>query len=238
MSQVRTEAAESPATRIRRATGRVVRDALPESWVQTTDAYRFQRSFRRAGVVFIHVPRTAGWSVNAVLYQRPPRHFTVDELSRVASADVLALPSFAIVRNPWDRAVSAFHFARQGGVAGAARIANPERYRGAEFEDFDGFVRHFLARNDPRHLDGVFRPQSDYVCRRDGTIPLRHVGVFDRLAETEAWLSATLGRAVELPALNGSARPTRDYRDFYTDHTAEIVGRVYRADVTRFGFAF
>jgi len=218
------------------ATYRWASNILPLSWFETVRAYRAQNDFRQAGVVFLHVPRAAGLSVGRTLYRRDIFHFTAAQMLRVLPADVLALPRFAIVRNPWDRTVSAYHFAKQGGVPGGAQMAHPERYRGSDFATFEAFVKRYLARHDLRLIDGVFRPQSAYLILKDGTVPFDHIGSFERLTETEHWLSQILGHQIRLPKINGTHR--REYRDYFTDETREIVGQLYHCDVSAFGFEF
>lgn len=211
-------------------------DALPEPVIEMKRAFFAQNDFRRAGVSFIHIPRTAGKSVMRTLYTHDQFHFTVARMLSVSFPDVCALPRFAIVRNPWDRAVSAYHFATQGGVPGWAHMNHPERYQGPKFASFETFVHEYLSQHDPRELDGVFRPQSCYVTLKDGSVPINYLGHFDKMAETEAWLSETLGRDVKFPRTN---QTTRDfYPSYYNDDTRAIVGRLYQEDVDRFGFEF
>ena len=211
-------------------------DVLPDPWSETWRAYRTRDDFRRAGVVFVHVPRTAGLSVSRTLYNRDIHHFTIGQLQAVLPDDVLGLPRFTVVRNPWDRAVSAYHFARQGGVPGGAQMSNPERYRGNDFDSFDTFVTRYLTHRRLSRADGVFRPQTSYLTLGDGTLPFDHIGRFEHLADTEQWLSGILGRRIEFPRINGTER--EGYREYFTDQTRDIVGSLYRSDVETFGFTF
>lgn len=210
-------------------------DILPD-WFETLRAYRARNDFRRAGVAFVHIPRTAGLSISRTLYHRDIFHFSARQMRRVLPADVLTLPRFAIVRNPWDRTVSAYHFAKQGGVPGGAQMAHPERYRSNDFTTFGAFTTRYLARQDLSSIDGVFRPQSAYLFLNDGTLSFDHVGRFERLGETEQWLSATLGRPIRFPKINGTDRD--DYRGYFTDETREIVADRYRVDIDAFGYRF
>src|SRR5436190_384652 len=107
---------------------------VPESLLQQLRAFRRAELFRATGVAFVHVPRTGGTSAVGAIYGRFIGHFGLADLKAVAPADVLVLPRFAIVRNPWDRAVSAWAFARAGGGGdsqfGTIRINRPQRYAG------------------------------------------------------------------------------------------------------------
>ncbi len=197
----------------------------------------------------IHVPRTAGTSLTSAIYGHFLGHFSITSLLAVAPIAVLALPRFAIVRNPWDRLVSAWSFARQGYGNGEAtdtgpspssrdlvRIRHPELYRGPDFATFDSFVLEWFAHRDVRRLDGVFKPQTDYVLAADGSMPFNHLGRIEKLDETIGWLSSQLGRTIALPRFNSSDRD--EYRQYYTAQTRDLVARIYARDIAAFGYTF
>ena len=116
-----------------------------------------------------------------------------------------------------------------------AQMLHPEDYRRQEFRTFGTFVRDFLGTRDVWKLDGVFRPQTYYVGRKTRT-KLNHLGYFDRLYDTEAWLSSELGRPIELVHSNKTER--EPYQNYYTEATRKIVSRAYREDIAEFGFTF
>ncbi len=213
-----------PATRV-----------LPAGFFEKRQARWALEAFRRERVVFIHVPRTAGMSVVRTVYRSRVRHFSIAQFLTVADSDLRRLPRFTIVRNPWDRAVSAFLFAKQGGIPGGAQMLNAQRYRGPDFATFDTFVQSFLAVRDVWRLDHVFRPQVYYT----GTAPhaeIDHVGRFDDLRSTENWLSGVLGRPVEL--IRSNATRHDPYRTYYSDRTRRLIAGIYRDDIDQFGFRF
>jgi hypothetical protein len=63
-------------------------------------------AIQESGVLFIHVPKNAGTSVCDRLYGEQIKHETVRYYAMVAP-DLLDLPSFAIVRDPVARFLSA-----------------------------------------------------------------------------------------------------------------------------------
>ncbi len=197
------------------------------------------RYLREAGVVFVHVPKAAGSSINQALYGRFMGHYTASDVARFASARVAALPRFSVVRDPWSRAVSAWRFARSGVGVGdgvVAGLAKPERYARPEFETFDGFVREWLAHADLTREDGVFQPQTRWLTDGAGRTIVDHVGRLEDLAPTVAWVEARTGRPFAVPHTNRSGDAV-DWRALYTPETAAIVGRVYAEDVSRLGYA-
>ena len=217
-------------------------DLLPDPLLQQIRAYRRTPQYRAAGIVMIHVPRTAGTSLGRALYHAFLGHFTIQDLQRVAPQDVLALPRFTVVRNPWSRAVSAWSFAKAGG--GEANegvrpvfIARPEQYQIPAFECFERFVHEWLASQDLARLDGIFRQQCDYVLDKDGALPFDHVGRLEHLDETLAWLSQRLGR--DLDALHHNrSRDGLDYRKFYTPALRDAIAQIYARDIEVLGYDF
>lgn len=201
---------------------------------------RRQAIWLRAGIVFIHIPKTAGTAINEALYGRFMGHVRASDVERWGSPALKALPRVAIVRNPWDRLVSAWRFvSRGGGVGGphAGRVRHAERYRVPEFESFDAFVRQWLAARDVRRLDFVFQPQWRFVCDARGEIIVDHLGRFELLDATYAFLQE---RKPGLPPLAESNRSGAavDYRTFYSPELVELVGSIYAEDVQRFDYRF
>jgi hypothetical protein len=120
---------------------------------------------------------------------------------------------------------------------------------------FRQFVNH-LATCDMTAVNGHWRPQSEFFEK----VEFHFIGRFEHLERDFAELNRLLGRQPSLPRINSttyvadfstqecvadwplsrlrrlSAAPP--YRCFYTPALAETVGRLYEADVKRFGYEF
>jgi hypothetical protein len=200
--------------------------------------------------IFVHIPKTGGQSIETVFLHvhgltrdtrsalllmpnpdpsKGPRrlaHLYAREftsLGYVSRKEFKSFFKFAVVRNPWARAVSSYKFRVK-----SHRIA------------FDRFVREALVeRNkipdlDTRQIDA----QTLYVHDEAGRLLVDKVLKHENLATEFAEISRTIfGRAELLPAVNVSL-DRRDYRSFYDDATAEIVAKVYAADIEAFGYKF
>lgn len=219
---------------------RTIYRTLPDGFQRRVLVARRTPLWLRADIIFIHVPKAAGTAINEALYGRFMGHVRASDVDRWGSPAVKALPRFAITRNPWDRLVSAYRFVKRGaGIGGpnAGRVLHPEQYRIPEFETFESFVTGWLARRDLRRLDLAFQPQSLFVCNADGGILVDHLGRFEDLDATYAYLRERLPSLPPLAESNASGRRV-DYRTFYTPELVELVGSIYAEDVTRFGYGF
>jgi len=160
--------------------------------------------------IFVHIPKTGGqsiehvflaehgltWKTRAALLLRvsedeeqgPKRlaHLFAREYvpyGYVTASDFAASFKFAVVRNPYDRAVSRYRFKH-----GAKR----------SFRDYvTALERETLPRHDER--------QSDFVLDDSGKLMVDAILRFENLAEDFAGVSERIfGRAIDLPHENKS----------------------------------
>jgi hypothetical protein len=131
-----------------------------------------------------------------------------------------------IVRNPWDRVLSLWAWARVQTFE-HAMVAR------AQALDFDGFV------HDP--LVGQILKASPYghhVQQRDRREGDLHILRFERLAEDAAALGETLGfRMPPLARVNASADRPADWRAAYSPSGLARVADACAEDIARFGYA-
>ena len=130
-------------------------------------------------VIFIHVPKCAGSSVNEALYGRFMGHIPAHVIARFCDAQTAALPAFALLRDPVARAVSAYNFVRAGAGAGTGVISQvraPQRFHVPAFESFDRFAQEWLPAQTLSKADPVFRTQASYVCDPKGSVLVEHLG--------------------------------------------------------------
>ncbi len=154
------------------------------------------------------------------------KHSTLADIDGLVPDPVLdRLFAFTLVRNPWDRVVSYYHWLR-------TQSFDHPSVRLARETDFDGFVTH------PRTLQS-FRstPAAHYMRRSGGREQCNAYIRIENFAADVAPLAAHLGFALDLPVVNASER-SRDYRGYYNDESAETLGRACAEDIARFGYSF
>jgi hypothetical protein len=133
---------------------------------------------------------------------------------------------FTLVRNPWDRAVSYYHWLR------AQSFAHPAVGL-SKATSFSGFLAHPQTRT-------AFRlwPACAYLRDRSGTERCQLYARVEHLNNDLAPLEAHLGfRLTPLPRANESAR-ARDWRGYYTDADAALIAEDCAEDIARFGYGF
>lgn len=124
--------------------------------------------------------------------------------------------TFAVERNPWDKAVSSYFFKQQ---------------TRSDVNDFPSFLR-----SAPRR----FFSDPEIYCI-DGSLAVDRVLRFERLTEYFSDMCDTMG--LEIPVLPDALteyRPAanRDWRPMYSDADAEFVAEVCATEIELFGYTF
>jgi hypothetical protein len=200
--------------------------------------------------IFVHIPKTGGTSMALALedramaddiligdtpkaVRRRKRLKTLDapgrlwKHARLADIDGMAgMPPdpfvFTLVRNPWDRMVSLYHWAK------AQNFDHP-MVSVARAHDFAGFLSH-PGLQPAFAQDGA----AAYVTRRDGTLACDAFIRLEHLATDLVPLETHLGVKLVLPHVNAKPHPVTARH--YTPALVDLVARHYADDVRRFGY--
>ena len=192
---------------------------------------------RRHNALFIHVPKAAGLSVYQGLgMQRPADTHAPATACRIADPAFFdGAFRFAVVRNPWDRLVSAYHYLSQDSAFPQDRLW--ARRRLSRAPDFAGFMRLMAQPWTRNQIMGWrhFLPQTAFLEVRgqnamDALIP------FEALNDGLADAARKIGVAYKPAHVNRSRRS--DYRAYYTDDAAALVARLYAKDIALTGARF
>ena len=210
---------------------------------------------RQRRFIFVHVPKTGGTALTLALEARAAKddiligdtpkararagrwkgvkaagrvwkHSTLSDVVGLVTLDeIMDFRAVTLVRNPWDRAVSYYHWLRVQGFAHPAVGL-------AKALEFNAFLAHPQIR-------AAFRlwPYGAYLRLPSGQ---EKDGLFIRLenfAEEVRPFEAHLGFRLPLPRANESERG-RDWRVYYTDETAALVAEDCAEDIARFGYRF
>ncbi|MDG1265921.1 MAG: sulfotransferase family 2 domain-containing protein [Ilumatobacter sp.] len=217
--------------------------------------------YRNHRLVHLHIPKTAGtmletqfaelgdmdWNAQSFYgrVNRPDRwyedhHLSLNELRQLSAGNISGLDMFAVVRNPYRRLISEFHWRHRLVVEQNA----PELIA---FESFDALIaaipldlsynwHRYISLADRDHSNVLIhlRPQWQYVCATSGQPdPTVEIVRFERLRDDLEPLYRRWGvptRPVHQPS---QSRPLGDY---YTDKSLAIVNQVYGRDLAWFGY--
>ncbi|MCP5036392.1 MAG: sulfotransferase family protein [Rhodobacteraceae bacterium] len=206
--------------------------------------------------IFVHAPKTGGTSLALALEARAMKddimlgdtpkakrrrhrvkdmpssgrlwkHSTLRDIDGlVTQADIEAFFVFTLVRNPWDRVVSYYHWLRSQNFAHPAVGI-------AKATDFSGFLRDRVIRSSLSvHSYGSYVSDGAGVDRCDLFLRLEHIN--EDLALLNDHLGFELG---PLPHANRSDR-RQDFRFYYDDEDAGIVADTCAEDIDRFKYHF
>ena len=182
--------------------------------------------------VFVHIPRNGGTSITKAL--RPfgnefsfSNHMSALEIiQKIGDVEYQSLFSFAIVRNPWDRQVSFYHYILRDKT-------HHLHQRVKACGNFKEYIKRVLHPKDTR----VSRLQKNFVYDSRGFCQVNCIGKFEKL---EGWfericLEMGLG-VLFLPKLNVSVH--KPYQDYYDKETRKIVEEIFEPDISIFGYSF
>lgn len=195
---------------------------------------------------FAHVPKCGGTSVEAYLVDRfgpialcdvarsklapqqkwtrtSPQHIPAETLRRIVPHDWLA-SSFAVVRHPVRRLISAFFYARDRSL---------HLPLATEFDPWFAEAAAWIP-HDPFRMDGHFAPQTTFVP--DGSRVFR---LEDGLHQVIPYLDALAGNSDgprDLPALNIGHWRGEEQAVTPAPETLALIQQVYAADFQRFSY--
>ncbi len=205
--------------------------------------------------LFVHIPKTGGTAFSLAYEARAMRddiligdtpkararrgrlrgvktagrlwkHSTLsDVVGLVSEVEIGELMTLTLVRNPWDRVVSYYHWLRHQSFAHPAVGL-------AKTHDFSDFLNH------PQTMTSLrLWPYGAYLRLPSGA---EKASLFIRLehyAEDARPFEDQLGFRLPLPRANVSDRG-RDWRPYYSVADADLVGGCCGEDIARFGYSF
>lgn len=205
--------------------------------------------------IFVHIPKTGGTALSLALEGRAmaddllvgdtpkavkrrkrmkmlnsdcnlSKHARLSDIEAVVPQSALdAYLVFTLVRNPWDRIVSYYHWLK------LQNWDHPSVHL-AKTVDFSTFL------NDTSTLKSLAFPYSYYVTDTKG---VERAGLFIRLETLDQDLRPLwdhLGFCLSPIARKNASPRMRDFRGYYTDADRDVVAKLCATDIARFGYAF
>jgi hypothetical protein len=209
--------------------------------------------------LFIHIPKCAGDSVREILLSPENggerflgKHAGYRAAEKAMEGEIERFTVFAVVRNPFDQAVSFYKHLRKPLHMSATEI--DQRYPGydgrllplwaselAMTVSFPEFVRDVYAvADDSRDQAHWFRDSLDWLVSSKGDVAVNRVLRFENLRADFSKFADELGLVGELP-IRGASFPLRrevDYRELYDDEARRIIEERFAPTLQKFGYRF
>ncbi len=206
--------------------------------------------------IFVHIPKTGGTSLSLALENKAMKDDVLigdtpkakNRRSRLKDiktsgrlwkharlTDIYGLTTqeqmeqyfvFTIVRNPWDRVVSYYHWLQdQTFDHPAVKIA-----QSLSFADFlqDGMIQRSFQ-NDKA---AQYVSDQDGIDRCDLYLRLEH------LSEDVQALETTLGFKLGVLPHDNKSQRDKEYSKYYNQAGREIIAAAFKEDIKRFGYTF
>jgi chondroitin 4-sulfotransferase 11 len=180
--------------------------------------------------MFIHIPKTGGKSTIqafkscslSILECRG--HLTITET--LQQIDFNNFKSFSIIRNPWDRAVSYYHYMSQLPLQEKKHYFMP-------YSTFEEFVNFFISDKNP-----IYRPQIDFLINSDRDIIVDFVLRLENIQKDldKFLLKNNIQEKIILPKVNTSKH--NNYKEHYNDSLVKKIGLYERDIIKKFKYTF
>jgi len=192
--------------------------------------------------IFIHIPRAAGTSIKEALELPGRGHLPWQYYYLVYPEQWGSYLKFTVVRNPYERVVSAYAYARMDKSYWHDNLGQETPHPDYELLSQKSFSECCEILRDNRELlkHEAWRQQHAWVAKKDNgsyalmvDLVLRH----ENLENDFRTLCEKLGvQDIQLPHINPS--PREEYRSYYNEETKRIIEEAYAADIELFKYEF
>jgi hypothetical protein len=188
--------------------------------------------------IFIHIPKTAGKSIEVALEGRTIIDPHFNKIFPKYKGPIKAYGDFyrryfkfAFVRNPWDRLVSVYHYYLNGGNK-TSTDRKIQKNIPRTFREFVLNLKFFTHSYILAHLI----EQADYIADGNDNMLVDFVGKYESLEKDFQRVCKKIGLKSNLHHLNQSGH--YHYSKYYDSETKEIIGAMYRRDIKLFNYKF
>ncbi|MEH6586806.1 MAG: sulfotransferase family 2 domain-containing protein [Halioglobus sp.] len=178
--------------------------------------------------VFIHINKTGGSSIEKALGIGLDHSTALEKYRQLGHCAWQRKFTFTMVRNPWDKVVSHYHYRVRTNQTGLADKTVP----------FAEWLQRCYVDHDPRYYDQprMFMSQRQWLVNEKDELLVEFIGRFENLAEDFGSICQRVGVAAEL----GHAKPSSrgSYRDYYDTASEALVREYFAEDLALFGYEF
>lgn len=215
----------------------LVRRCFPISSVESLrtlikgEGVYYSNAFDETKSIFVHIPKAAGTSISNALYGGRQGHHTASAYKKANLEKFDCYYKFTIVRNPWDRLASTYHYLLKSPHAEDRAWAEKNI---TKYTSFESFVKNWLSKDSVytwKHL----LPQS-YFIMEGNEILVDDVFKMENISSDFPIIANKLGCLKQLRHDNRIER--QHYSSLYSKETIDIVSKVYERDIEEFDYVF
>lgn len=195
-------------------------------------------------LIFIHIPKNAGTSIEMTIHGERGQysgHYDWKKYERDVPDKWKDYESFSVVRNPFDRTVSNYKYARKK-RSFWHNAENPEQSRMGKHFDYEtlkdrSFSEAVDMLSELEHQGWGY--QYPYICDEDENIVVDRILKIENLQEEFNEMLNELGkeRKVSLKEKNVT-REEKNYREWYGEEEKKKVQEHYKTDIELFDYSF
>jgi len=205
--------------------------------------------------IFFHIPKAAGTSIIISLFNKLNKNVLINDSNK----DLVAFlknkgntwPNhancgqlmeflgttlyrnyfkFCFVRNPWDRLVSMYHYTVQ---KEKEKYANKEE----QLPDYSTNILEAGSFDQWIKSGNIGTAQFDIISNNADELLVDYVGRSEIIQSDFSYVCSLIGiENIQLAKANTSKH--KDYRDYYTKETVDIVAKKHQKDIKYFGYDF
>ena len=190
--------------------------------------------------IFIHIPRSAGSSIKEALSLPGRGHPTYQYYMKNFPSKWAFYTKFTVVRNPWDRIVSAYTYAKMWkSYWHNTRMGPHPDYQLIHNKCFEKCCEILL---NQRHLlrHEAWAPQYFWIMTKknnDDLLVIDHILRYENLEDDFLKLCSAIGiKNLSLPIVNESIR--EKYTQYHTEKTKKIVETLFFKDIQMFNYTY
>lgn len=199
--------------------------------------------------IFIHIPKTAGTSIELALqvnksdlgwvdkYKLWKQHRTIGQIKKFYIPDIEGYYKFSFVRNPWDRAVSDWkYFTYQECISFEGYRVELKSQTLKDYLLCTGGYEKYNHLHSPSGRGDHWALQYNFI-NIDGIDCMDFIGKFENLQEDFNKVCDKIGiPRQQLQHVNKTNH--KHYTEYYDDETRAIVAEKYAKDIEYFGYKF
>tara|TARA_Y100001938_G_scaffold150861_1_gene243917 strand:- start:3295 stop:4005 length:711 start_codon:yes stop_codon:yes gene_type:complete len=227
--------------------------------------YNSIENFYKKKIVFLHIPKTSGTTIGEEIFGDFCGHYSLTQLmNRDKDKKLNSLEKFTIVRNPYFQKVSGFLHTMTNKKSRSiySEILNEEIPSNPKSISYEKMIQHFrnfwknvnenYIKNECINFDSInskfdFDPLDhlNYLYAYDHWLEdtfIDYIFKFEDRESINKWVDEKFGAKVKRHRHDSTKMYPKfnqlNYKDFYNEHTQEIVLKIYRQDFLKYNYSY